>query len=539
MFKTKKYLSIFLILFGLFLLVACDNGEVDPDPDPDPDDKVGVLTWDGLDDLLIAAGDRIDLLEGVTVTDSIDNDISDDVFILNEEDHGDILEDEGWLDDFMEFSPHMPGNYKVYYGVTNSTDVTEYKQRNVNVRLQHNVPNNDFSMDGYAWGFGIPGGAATLEYVDNQAVYTISNSGTEWWAIQHESNIRLVEGETYKISIVASSKNHRSIAFGFEDINNGYAMLASVTTHLLTDELTEYTHYYTANADYNNIKAVIYLGNQHQNDVVLAGTTQEVIVDSVYIEKVELNDTVTFEGQAGRHMLESGGFSLEEDAEKPFVDLASFVTAKVGEEDVTDKITTSGTISENVQGNTTYAIQYIIEFEDGSVAFTSKEFRVELVREFPHSTINGEFDSGFAGWTPDVNQTDGTGIGTFIDNRDGTITIDIEKNSGAAWHMQLFQAGINLTGGNTYQISFRAKASSEQSGNIEVPNPAANFADLLEPGQGTVVLTEEWQTFEIEFTVAETVNGLRLGFQFGRMDTGTVIDIDHFLINLVEDTETP
>lgn len=539
MFKTKKYFSIVLILFGLLLLVACDNGEKDPDPDPDPDGEVGVLTWEGLDDLLVAAGDRVDLLEGITVTDTVDNDITSDVFILNEEEHEDILDENGWLDDFFEFNPHMADNYKVYYGVSNSTGVTEYKERNVSVRLQHNVPNNDFSMDGFSWGFGVPGGAATIEYINNQAVYTISNSGTEWWAIQHESNIRLTEGETYKISIVASSPDHRSIAFGFEDINNGYAMLASVTTHLLTDDLTEYTHYYTANADYNNIKAVVYLGNQHENDVVLAGETQTVVVDSVYIEKVELNDTVTFEGQAGRQMLQSGQFSLVEDSEKPFLDLASFVTAKVGEEDLSAQIKTSGTVSENVQGNTTYAVQYIIEFEDGSVAFASKEFRVELVREFPHSTINGEFESGFAGWTPDVNQTDGTGVATFIDNRDGTITIDIEKNSGAPWHMQLFQAGINLTGGETYKISFRVKASSEQSGNIEVPNPAAGFADLLSPGQGNVLLTEEWQTLEIEFEVVESVNGLRLGFQFGRMDSGTKIDIDHFLITLVEETETP
>src|SRR5690554_6186951 len=87
MFKTKKYFSIVLILFGLLLLVACDNGEKDPDPDPDQDGEVGVLTWEGLDDLLVASGDRVNLLDGITVTDTVDNDITSDVFILNEEEH--------------------------------------------------------------------------------------------------------------------------------------------------------------------------------------------------------------------------------------------------------------------------------------------------------------------------------------------------------------------------------------------------------------------------------------------------------------------
>lgn len=56
----KRIASLFVfVLLGVFLM-ACEETE-----------KVGVLTWTGLEEQVVVRGDEVDLLQGITVTDPI------------------------------------------------------------------------------------------------------------------------------------------------------------------------------------------------------------------------------------------------------------------------------------------------------------------------------------------------------------------------------------------------------------------------------------------------------------------------------------
>lgn len=530
MSKFKKIFGLLLVVLVLGLLVACGPEDEGPGPEPGPgEEEKGVLTWSGLEDLLVAQGDRVDVLEGITVTDSKDGDISKDIFVLNDVDHEQILKDNGWYDDYEEFNPHILGNSKVYYGVENSTGVKEYKEKTFNIRLQHNVPNGDFSLGQVGWVLDIPGGTATVKYEDEKAKFNITNIGTEWWAIQLYSTVRFVSGETYRVTVKGSSAEGKGFAFGFEDASNNYAMLDNgVNVHKFTATSETYEYYFTADKDYTNVKAVLYLGSCYTTDFASAAKPATAVIEDIYIEKVKKNESVTFSGTS-TVTLASGSFSLTNQAGKTPIDLKSYVTALQGTNDVTSKISLNGEVAENVLGNTGYNLQYVIKHEDGSVSFANKRFSVNLTRETPYSTINGEFDSGFAGWTADVNQTEGKGVALFEANQDGTITITMSKNSTAQWHMQLFQQGIKFEAGSIYIVKIKIKGANLDSkpGRVEIVDAANNFANIK---NASIPFTTEWAEYTMEVAPTKAYSNIRVGFQFGTLPANAVIDIDYIKI---------
>ena len=274
-----KKLFSFAVLFSLlFTVFGCVDETTTTTTTEDP---VGVITWSGLGEKNIVRGDIVDLLEGVTAVDSIDGNITEDIT---------ITDDDG-------FTSALAGGYVVTYSVTNSTGVTETKTKSFVVSIAHNVANGDFAIDGYGWNLDIPGGAATLDYVNGKAEITITASGNAWWAIQlNQLNMIFEEGVTYKLSLKASSAEGHSLSAGFEDVNGGYAMLNPGFQTMELDETTQtYSIYYTAAADYANVKVVVYLGSQLPTDAIASGS-HVVIIDDVYVEVVDAEQNVTFSG---------------------------------------------------------------------------------------------------------------------------------------------------------------------------------------------------------------------------------------------------
>jgi arabinan endo-1,5-alpha-L-arabinosidase len=78
------------------------------------------VTWAGLESKTVVYGEKINLLEGITVVDSIDGDITDQIKIVDED----------------KFSSILPRVYKVEYSVTNSTGVTETKTKTFTVLVK-------------------------------------------------------------------------------------------------------------------------------------------------------------------------------------------------------------------------------------------------------------------------------------------------------------------------------------------------------------------------------------------------------------------
>ncbi|MCK7488052.1 MAG: hypothetical protein MZU97_23110 [Bacillus subtilis] len=130
------------------------------------------------------------------------------------------------LSTMISLVPSLAGGYVVTYSVTNSTGVTSTRTKNFTVLVAHNVANGDFMIPSYGWNLDIPGGSATLNAAGGNAVITVSNPGNALRAIQlYQTNVLFSAGETYKLTLKASSATGYSIAAGYENVDGGYAML--------------------------------------------------------------------------------------------------------------------------------------------------------------------------------------------------------------------------------------------------------------------------------------------------------------------------
>lgn len=506
----KKIFS-FIAIFGLiFAFVGCtEKTTTTATTTTTSEEPVGVLTWGGLTDKTIVRGDVVDLLEGVTVSDSIDGNITEDI---------EITDDDG-------FTSSLAGGYVVTYSVTNSTGVTETKTKNFTVAISHNVANGDFAIDGYAWNLDVPGGAATLDYVDGKAEISITNSGNSWWGIQlNQQNMIFTEGVTYKLSLKASSTTGHSLSAGFEDVVGGYAMLNPGFQTMELDETTQtYSIYYTAAADYTNVKVVVYLGSQLPTDAV-GETPHEVVIDDIYVEVVQATQNVTFSG-----VDEVDAFS----GEVNFNALTGVTAVDDQSNDVTADIEVVGMVPNEILVPSTYYVTYMVTLDDGSFSFYNRKVNIALAKDFEYQPVNGEFDNGLTGWTQDVNQTNGTGAATFTANGDGTVSILVTNASDAGWHIQLQQASSTFRSGETYVVTITLKASAARKVTIEIVDPSNGFAQIA-PTLNAVEVGTDWVTYEVEFTADKDYTNAKIGLLLGDVDGMTpeniTVTVDKFTV---------
>ena len=100
------------------------------------------------------------------------------------------------------------------------------------------------------------------------------------------------------------------------------------------------------------------------------------------------------------------------------------------------------------------------------------------------------------------------------------LRVSITKIDGTGWHVQVHQTGLDLTSGDTYTVSFRAKADAPR---LLPVNAGLDQADWHNVGlDATAALTTKWQTFRYTFTAHDAVpQHSRLAFVLGGQ-TGTV-----------------
>lgn len=468
----RKILSLIVLLLVSMVMIACQE------------DEQSVITWTGLEDQTVTRGDMIDLLEGVTATDSKDGALTVT-----------IKEDEG-------FSTHLAGGYAVTYEASNADGVVEEKTKNFSVVIGHNVANGNFELSGLNWTLDKPGGNATVSYSSNGALVSITNAGNSWWGIQLiQQNVVFKANETYKVTLIASSPQQRSLSVGFEDPNNGFAMLnpGFMPITLGTSETT-YEMYYTSPENFSNVKVVVYLGHQLDQDEV-GDTPHEVLIKSINIEKV-VKANITFEGIEEQTII-SGA---------PSIDLMDGITASQS-----GTIKVLGELPTNVKVPSSYYVTYAIELQDGQVGFATRRFNYVLPRDFEYQPINGKFTNGLTGWTQDVIQTQGSGEATFTDNGDGTVNVFVSNPSDAGWHIQLQQSGITFKAGESYVVRLVAKADIERKVNVEVVNPDGGFAQIA-PTLEQAVIGTDWVTYEIHFVADADYNNAKVGLLLGNVD---------------------
>lgn len=101
------------------------------------------------------------------------------------------------------------------------------------------------------------------------------------------------------------------------------------------------------------------------------------------------------------------------------------------------------------------------------------------------------------------------------------VVVTVKQNDPVEWHIQAHLAGLTLTDGAMYSVSFRAKA--EKPGTLRV-NVRKDVDDWSGMGlETTVDVGTEFRPYALTFKASSTVPGhARLGFMLGGHFTGTV-----------------
>lgn len=500
--------------------------------------EVGVISWIGLEDTTVVAGNEVDLKKEISVIDSIDGDITDNVVILNDVDHEEELKANGWYNDYIEFEENLTGVYFVYYKIENSTGVIEYRSKKFIVEQGYNVVNGNFALRKSFWTLDAPGGTATWSVNEGEASVSIANSGTEWWAIQLMQTVSLKQGKTYKLSIEAKSPQEKTISFEFEDPTDGYRMLfGGINVQRLTTEYKTYDTYYTADKNYSSAKAVIYMGHMSDTDKLPSSTPDQVVIRRVKIEEVNLNPDVVFTVPANLSYA-LNGFTLDPNDTngKPIFDPMAGVSASLNGENITDQIKVVGIVTPNILARTNYLLQYVVT-GNNYVSYHTRMITVTMEKQYNWQIINDHFTSWLAGWTVDMNQTNAPGSSANFTQVSDGLSIEMVKKGTANWHMQIEQVGLKFEAGKTYEVEIRVKGmnlGANKKVTFEVAaNLGSGFTTYGNAAQ-TVDLTEEFTTYSFEFTPSVNLNNARIGFQFGNINVGTVVILNYFTITMPE-----
>lgn len=490
--KKGLIISITAILASLFIFAGCNQS------DPGNQEQEKGIVWEGCDDMSIARGDNFDLTEGIRVRyDGVD--ITDTLEVTADD----------------NFDSEYTGRYTVEYEVMNQNGDYFTKERRISVAVAHNVGGGKFDNRATykPWKFDTSSGKGTYAVKNEEATFSIQNSGNQWWSLQfYQKNLYLTKGVTYRFTFDAKSATGHSVSAGFEEVNNENRMMQVGTKAVkLTEDWQKYSLTYTSDADVMDTKAVIYLGWQLPGDE----GEHSVFIDNVYIEKLADNGNAPVFAGVEELKLVSGSHSF---------DARAGVTC-------TDKngnaleYSVSGIVPAFSKKECTYLLEYSATDADGNSASVLRNVRLTFEREHEYDLINPDFTAGLTGWNLEVMQTQGTGEVEYTENlAAGELTVKVINPSDAEHHIQLYQQDVvKFKAGESYRLSVTVKSSAARRIRLDVMD--VKTQDYVDGATKYVDLTTEYQTFTIDFTADKDYNSIRVSILLGKINA-TAANID-------------
>ncbi|HOJ45227.1 MAG TPA: carbohydrate binding domain-containing protein [Bacilli bacterium] len=504
----KKLVYFAALILAATTLAGCgsslnpSDGSENPNSNSVSSEPIGGIVWEGTEDAVVQLGDEFDLLDGVKAIDPLDGEL--EVTIYD--------------DDYFSFN--YVSSYTIKYRATNSRSQMSEELRTIQVVKGVNVDNGAFALGKAYWKFDRPGGNGTFSVINEEAVISITDAGTEAWAVQlYQTGLQFTGGKTYELSFKAKSVYGRSVSAGFENVSNNYSMMVSGYQAVkLTSEWSIYSVLCTPTADVGFVKAVLYLGQNLEIDSEASVSNPiDITIDDIRVKEVTM-------AIPGREPVFSNADTATVATKEAFDALPPVTAVDYQGANITSSIITIGQVPNSVNAQTGMMVSYRVTDSQGNFGFVNRRVNFVLARDNPYNLINDEFLNGYQGWIKDVNQTNGTGAATFTeDTVKGEVYIDITNGSSDNWHIQLWQGAVQLTAGKVYRTTIRAKASVERNMTIEISNPAASFAKLA---TDLVRLTTDYQTFVLEF-VAQTNASAKFSLLLGGQGNN-LVTVDSF-----------
>jgi hypothetical protein len=140
------------------------------------------------------------------------------------------------------------------------------------------------------------------------------------------------------------------------------------------------------------------------------------------------------------------------------------------------------------------------------VAFLILALAAPALRADTELLNNGHFNSGKDGWHLD-NIEGAKGDFTVETATDGTSSahVTVPEAASVPYHVQLFQDKLELKAGQTYHLSFRARANASINIGLNAMIAETPWTSLWKQD---VSLTSDWQTYAFDITpTTSTTNG--------------------------------
>jgi hypothetical protein len=123
---------------------------------------------------------------------------------------------------------------------------------------------------------------------------------------------------------------------------------------------------------------------------------------------------------------------------------------------------------------------------------------------------NGHFDSGKTSWTLDAIQgAKGTWVIETGTDGKSAAHINVPETAAVAYYVQLFQNKLQVKAGQSYHLSFRAKAAPAVTISLNLMVGEAPWTNLWKQD---VSLTSDWQDYSFDITPADSSANARVTF---------------------------
>lgn len=398
-----------------------------------------------------------------------------------------------------------------------------------------------------------PDGKATADLTDNGLTVRTTEQGNADYSVQLvQSYIQMVQGETYKYTFDAWADEPRTIKTAVTLPNNSWKRSFGDVRVALDTRKKTYTYTFTNEevSDENarlefqlgatDSTATVYIQNIKLEHVKNAGPVNKhpalpdgnLIYNGQFQEGEKRMGNWTVEAMDGAKVYATNEKKVRQlKAEVP-ANCDSADKVKVIQKGIkltplsenTVKLETASTVPGKIQikcGNAVNEIELTSSMEKYEINFIApkdnKEVSFEMLLGIPGSVVtvdnvslkenilvqNGNFDKKMISYEVYAHSDAVEEHEVDEGQADKFCAVTIDKTGNQDWMIQLMQRNIDLEEGKTYKLTFKAKCDIKRDIMMALQRDGLQDNDWTPySGQPTFAVSNEWKTYEHEFTMA-------------------------------------